>query len=69
MVKNVQAHEGVITCMEICSQIDDSGFQLDDTSQILITGGNDQTIRLWKVEVIAGRSSNVVKLHQKLKVI
>ena len=68
MVKNLQAHEGAITCMEATTDIDDSGFQILETNSTLVTGGHEKTLKVWSVHVKAGHSGNKISLEPLVKV-
>lgn len=68
MVKNLQAHEGAITCMEAITDIDDSGFQILETNSTLVTGGQEKSLKVWSVKVKPGHSGNKIILEQLVKV-
>ncbi|XP_078326818.1 uncharacterized protein LOC111123425 isoform X3 [Crassostrea virginica] len=68
MVKNLQAHEGAITCMEATIDIDDSGFQILETNSTLVTGGHEKTLKVWSVHVKAGHSGNKISLEPLVKI-
>nr|XP_034302376.1 uncharacterized protein LOC105345155 isoform X10 [Crassostrea gigas] len=68
MVKNLQAHEGAITCMEAITDIDDSGFQILETNSTLVTGGQEKSLKVWSVKVKPGHSGNKIILEQLVKI-
>ncbi|XP_065932016.1 uncharacterized protein [Magallana gigas] len=68
MIKNLQAHEGTITCMEAITDIDDSGFQILETNSTLVTGGQEKSLKVWSVKVKPGHSGNKIILEQLVKI-
>ncbi|XP_060065610.1 uncharacterized protein LOC132545945 [Ylistrum balloti] len=68
MVLSVQVHKGMVTCMESVTEIDPTGYQLSETSKTLVTGGNDNFVKLWKIKVSAGRRSDYISLEPILEI-
>ncbi|XP_061169585.1 uncharacterized protein LOC133178950 isoform X2 [Saccostrea echinata] len=68
MVKNLQAHEGAITCMEATTDIDDRGKQILETNTTLVTGGEEKSLKVWSVCVKAGHSGNKITLEPLIKI-
>ncbi|XP_062602981.1 uncharacterized protein LOC134264735 isoform X3 [Saccostrea cucullata] len=68
MVKNLQAHEGTITCMEATTDIDDRGKQILETNTTLVTGGEEKSLKVWSVIVKPGHSGNKITLEPLIKI-
>ncbi|KAK7506277.1 hypothetical protein BaRGS_00002389 [Batillaria attramentaria] len=49
MPKPVQAHHGYISCMDFLAETDDSVTHLHSTSNILVSVGSEQIIKMWKL--------------------
>ncbi|XP_021354118.1 uncharacterized protein LOC110450754 isoform X2 [Mizuhopecten yessoensis] len=68
MVRSVQTHRGMITCMESVTEIDPTGYQMSETNKTIVTGGNDNLVKLWKIKVSSGRRSDYITLEPILEI-
>ncbi|XP_033728434.1 uncharacterized protein LOC117317673 isoform X2 [Pecten maximus] len=68
MVRSIQIHKGMVTCMESITEIDPTGYQLSETSKTLVTGGNDNFVKLWRIKVSLHRRTDYISLEPILQI-